>query len=94
MTSKSQAFFDLTEVGMKRHWPAILALAGLMTVVAGVLYGSIFAGVPYQDPTPEMSATYAWHSGVTSAVRWLGGSAFLIGLVAGSFRGIGRLSRR
>jgi hypothetical protein len=46
----------------------------------------MFAGISYQDPTPEMSARYAHHAHIASVIRWLGLGAFLIGAVAGIIR--------
>ena len=72
---------------MKRFWPLIFIAAGLFLLVGGFIYDVIFAGIPYQDPTTEMSAHYARHSGIASRICWFGVGAFLFG----SFAGITRL---
>ena len=46
-------------------------------------YDVMFAGIPYQDPTPEMLARYAHHARIASIIRWFGVAVFLIGWAAG-----------
>jgi hypothetical protein len=71
---------------MKRFWPLLLIAGGVLIVFGGFIYDVMFAGIPYQDPTPELSARYARHAHIASMIRWLGGGAFLIGIVAGIIR--------
>ena len=67
-----------------RNFPArFLVASGLILVLVWFVYGSIFAGIPYQDPTPEMSANYAFHSRVSDTIQVIGLSALLIGMVGG-----------
>ena len=65
---------------MKQFWPYILIAAGLLLMVGGFIYDVLFAGIPYQDPTPELSANYARHSHIASTIRWCGGWLFLLGM--------------
>ena len=37
----------------------IVILAGVLTLFAGLYFWLIKAGIPYQDPTPEMKLQYA-----------------------------------
>lgn len=71
---------------MRRFWPQAIIAAGLLLLVGGFIYDVMFAGIPYQDPTPEMSVRYALHSGIASTIRWFGFGAFLFGLCAGITR--------
>jgi len=73
----------------KRIWPYLLIVAGLMIVVVGFFYDVAFAGIPYQDPTPAMEKSYAFHSRIASAIRWCGVAAFLLGVVR-AFRRVSR----
>jgi len=57
-----------------------------MIVSGGFIYDVMFAGIPYQDPTPEMSARYAHHAHVASMIRWFGAAVSLLGVVAGIIR--------
>jgi hypothetical protein len=79
---------------MKRFWPLLLIIAGLCLLVGGFLYDVMFAGIPYQDPTPEMSASYARHSRIASVTCWIGVGAFLFGCIAGIIRLVVRRFRR
>ena len=62
-----------------RKFPArFLIISGIIVILFGFVYGSIFAGIPYQDPTPEMSANYNFHSIVSNIILVIGlGSLFL-----------------
>ena len=75
---------------MKRHLPLILIGLGILLLISGFGYDLMFAGIPYQDPTPEMSARYAFHSRIASAFYIVGGGALLVGAVSGVVRVITR----
>jgi hypothetical protein len=78
---------------MKRSWPFILIAVGLFLPIGGFIYDMIFAGIPYQDPTSEMSARYAYHSRVASTACLVGAGLFLVGSVAGAVRMIAKRFR-
>jgi hypothetical protein len=67
---------------MKRGWPLLLIVAGLLLMVGGFVYDVMFAGIPYQDPTPEMSARYAFHAHCLHHLRDRG-RGFCYGLLRG-----------
>jgi hypothetical protein len=71
---------------VKRLHPLLLFLGGVMLLVGGFIYDVLFAGIPYQDPTPEMSARYAHHAGIASLIRWCGAIIFVLGVVAAAIR--------
>ncbi len=75
---------------MKRHLPLILIGLGILLLISGFAYDLVFAGIPYQDPTPEMSARYAFHSRIASGFYILGGGTFLVGAVTGVIRVVTR----
>jgi hypothetical protein len=79
---------------MKRSWPFILIASGLFLLVGGFIYDVMFAGIPYQDPTPEMSARYAHHARIASSICRVGGGVFLFGSLAGLIRLVARRFRR
>jgi hypothetical protein len=55
---------------------------GILIVMSGFVYDVVFAGIPYQDPTPELQARYDFHSAVAGSLYTTGGVVFLLGLVA------------
>lgn len=68
---------------MKRH-PILSAISiGILLLLAGLVYDIVFAGIPYQDPTLEMSARYARHSRIAAGIRWTGVVVLLIGAAQG-----------
>ncbi len=50
--------------------------------MSGFVYDVLFAGIPYQDPTPELQARYDFHSSVAGWFYKAGGILFLAGLLA------------
>jgi hypothetical protein len=66
---------------MKRFWPYGLLLLGIMIIFVGFFYDVLFAGIPYQDPTPAMVATYNFHATIASTIRWVGTGISLLGLM-------------
>ena len=75
---------------MNRHRAATAIAIGILLLLAGLIYDIAFAGIPYQDPTPEMSARYARHSRLAAAIRWAGVVVLLIGAVRGCASWVGR----
>lgn len=79
---------------MKRFWPLILIAAGLFLLVGGFIYDVMFAGIPFQDPTPEMSARYAQQAQIGATICWLGVGVFAFGLLSSIVRLVVRRFRR
>lgn len=71
---------------MKRYLPLVLLILGLTVIFAGFVYDVLFAGIPYQDPTPALEASYELHSRIASMIRWSGVSVFMIGGLLMMFR--------
>jgi len=68
---------------MKRISKTIgLPFIGFAIVLLGLFYDVLFAGIPYQDPTPELQAQYDFHSSVAGLIYKTGGIALLLGLLA------------
>ncbi len=68
---------------MKSYWHLLLIGTGVVLIVISGVYNVIFAGIPYQDPPPELAARYAFHSSIANAIFLLGGAFFLAGAIAG-----------
>ena len=66
--------------------PLSLMLAGLLLFSAGFVYDALFAGMPYQDPTPALEASYAFHAHIANVLNWLGAMLFALGALAGIMR--------
>jgi hypothetical protein len=65
-----------------RRVPALLLVAGLLLVVAGFLYDVLFAGIPYQDPTPELQARYLASQAFAAKLSWTGAVTLGAGFLA------------
>lgn len=61
-----------------------LILSGIMIFIVGLYFWMIKAGLPYQDPTPEMSFNYAVNYRVGQVLLLLGAATLVIG-------GVGRI---
>jgi hypothetical protein len=66
---------------MKRFWPYGLLLMGIMIIFVGFVYDVLFAGIPFQDPTPAMLATYNFHATIAATIRWVGAGISLLALI-------------
>ena len=51
---------------------AALITAGVGLVFLGFVYDVLFAGIPYQDPPPELAAEYDRQARVAGFISWLG----------------------
>ena len=70
----------------KQMWPYLLLAVGLFLLAAGFVYDLLFAGIPYQGPTPELVASYDRHSAIATVIYWCGALTLLAGLLAMIFR--------
>ena len=68
---------------MKLFRIRLLIVSGVVVIVCGFMYDVLFAGIPYQDPTPEMSARYAFHSNVAGVIIFIGFSGLIVGMLGG-----------
>ncbi|PKO14596.1 MAG: hypothetical protein CVU39_14055 [Chloroflexi bacterium HGW-Chloroflexi-10] len=57
---------------MKQNLLLLLIVLGIIIIFGGFVYDVLFAGIPYQDPTPAMLASYNFHSQIASIIRWIG----------------------
>ena len=64
---------------IKRYWPLALIVTGILVILAGFLYDVLFAGIPYQDPTPALAARYTLHARIAGIIRRSGVITALIG---------------
>ena len=78
---------------MKRFSPFILIALGIIVIFAGFVYDVLYAGIPYQDPTPALEASYNFHSQIASIIRWSGMGIFIIGGAAITIQWLTRKSR-
>ena len=67
-----------------RNYPTrFLVVSSIIVILFGFVYTSIFAGIPYPDPTPEMSANYEFHSSISKITLVIGLGMLFLGMVAG-----------
>ncbi len=52
---------------------------GVSVVVSGFLYDLLFAGIPYQDPPPEIQQRYLMHAAIAGRLYSIGGAILLAG---------------
>jgi hypothetical protein len=71
---------------MKRSWPLLLVVAGLLLVLGSFVYGMLFVGLPNPDAAPEDSARQSRHLDVAFVVLLLGAAALLAGAAGGIAR--------
>ena len=61
---------------------AALPLIGALVIVGGFAYDNAFAGIPYQDPTPDLQARYTFHRSVAGWMYKAGAILLVGGVVA------------
>lgn len=59
-----------------------LFATGMAVILAGFVYDVIFAGIPYQDPSPELLSQYQFHAHIARQFYKVGWIAAVIGLAA------------
>jgi hypothetical protein len=52
--------------------PGTIAAAGTLLFIGGLIYSIVFSGIPYQDPTPQMYATWKLHQRVGDSLMLAG----------------------
>jgi hypothetical protein len=69
---------------LRSRWllPVAAIAIGSIVIWTGVLYDVEFAGIPYQDPTPEMESRYRYHSNVASTIQSTGTILLILGMFA------------
>jgi hypothetical protein len=75
---------------MRRLWPLPLLMFGLVFLCLGLAYDVMFAGLPYQDPTPELQAGYEFHKGVAALIAQVGLGALALGLFGAVVQALAR----
>ena len=68
--------------------------AGAILVVSGFAYDLSFAGLPYQDPTPEIQERWVFHKGVAESIIVAGAAVLGIGCIWKALSWIMRLLGR
>lgn len=59
-----------------------VALIGLILVAAGIAYDLIFAGLPYQDPSPAVQAEWEQNARTAGMIVMAGIALFVMGAAA------------
>lgn len=76
---------------LKRVFSSII-LAGILVLCAGLYYLVIKAGIPYQDPTPELQLQYSINMGIGDVLTKIGLCATMAGSICRVILGV--LSRK
>lgn len=74
--------------------PAAVIAFGMAIAAVGFAYDLAFAGIPYQDPSPELEVRYRFHSGVASAIESTGAAVLGAGLAGFVLAGVWSLLRK
>jgi len=68
-------------------------IGGIIIIIMGLFYDLIFAGIPYQDPTPVMAQKYTYHRTIAETIELIGIVIILISLLGISLRKLIKLSK-
>lgn len=72
---------------LKSFFNSIL-LAGIVILIIGLYYMIIKAGIPYQDPTPELQLQYSIDMGIGDVLTTVGLCTTMVGAVCRIIIGI------
>ncbi|WP_296576098.1 hypothetical protein [Phreatobacter sp.] len=71
-----------------------LFVSGAALVVCGFVYGLSFAGLPYQDTTPEMQERWLFHTRMADRIMLTGATALGCGVLWRAVLWITRMLQR
>lgn len=71
---------------IKKKIGLILLIVGILFVVFGFIYDLMFAGIPYQDPTPELTQKYIYNASIAYAFYKAGFIVLIIGILVMLFQ--------
>jgi len=60
--------------------PSRLAIVGISLLLLGFVYDIFFAGLPYQDPSQELYASWKFHGTVATWIRFSGFFVILLSI--------------
>lgn len=60
----------------------LLIVIGFSVMFMGLIYDVLFAGIPYQDPTPELLAEYNRNKATATRLFYIGGFFSSAGSIA------------
>jgi hypothetical protein len=60
-----------------------IVISGFVLIIVGSVYNVVFAGIPYQDPPPELVARYNLHAAIAQTITTTGIITMLAGIVGG-----------
>lgn len=75
---------------LERFTPLWLLVAGLGLLLGGLAWDLTFAGIPYQDPSPELAARYAFHQDIALTIEAAGLVLLGLGCLTGVYRRLRR----
>jgi hypothetical protein len=79
---------------VRKYWPLALVAIGMTLLLGGLAWNIMFAGIPYQDPPPELAARYARHARFSATLGWIGILALVAGFVAAVVRRMQQAARK
>lgn len=66
---------------IKKRFGLFIIILGVVLIVIGVIYQDFMAGIPYQDPTPELQQKYNNYVNTGRTFYKFGFPVFLAGLL-------------
>jgi len=69
------------KISTNKHLSLTGIAGGTLLLMLGFLYEILFAGIPYQDPTPSMMRRYAFHEMIGQIIEWIGVLVLVLSII-------------
>jgi len=67
---------------------ATILIVGIFLIFGGFVYDIFFAGIPFQDPTPEMTQNYNFHRSIARSSELIGLLLIALAIIKGVIKKI------
>lgn len=67
---------------MKKTYIVLFFILGFLLLITGFAYDVVFAGIPFQDPTPEIQERFNHHKSIAGIIMLSGVASLLISAIS------------
>ena len=68
-----------------------MLILGVLLIISGFIYDVFLAGIPYQDPTLEMTQKYNFHRSMANTIELIGLAGVIIGIIGSILKKLSKI---